>query len=112
MNYLRRLVILFGLSEPTLDEAVALGWKQNDSALSLQSQINIATEEALYASFDLIRLQKEIYDDMVSAVAEMGLQVEVREEYQARLSVNIARIRAAVKVAEESFNITEEELLP
>ena len=112
MSYLRRLVILLGLAVPTPEESVELGWTQEPSALSAEAQINIATEEALKASFDLIRLQKEIYDDIVSGIAALGLHVEVKEEYRTELSQTVKRIRASIQVAQEAFGISEEELMP
>lgn len=97
---------------PTPEESVELGWQEALPTLSPESQINIATEEALKASFDLIRLQKEIYDDVVSGVAELGIHVEVREDYKVRLGQVVKRIRASIQVAQEAFGINEEELMP
>ena len=101
VNYLRRLVIVFGIAQPTRSEMTELGWQ--DETLSPETQINIATEEALTAAFALIRLQKEIFDDVVSGVHEIGIEVGIKDEYKERLSMLVKRIRASIQVAEESW---------
>lgn len=109
MSLPRRLLILFGFAEPTLSEARELGWVVDLEPLNPMAQIHIATESALSASLELVRLQKEIYDEIVTGVAQMGIAIELREDSKAQLKEAVACLRAAMEVAQQSFDLVEQE---
>lgn len=75
-----------------------------------EAQIRIATETALMAAVDLIEFQREAWNDLVGAVTEVGISVDISPQAQAEHDEILGRMKAAFAVAKEVVSITPQDL--
>lgn len=70
-------------------------------------QMEVATETAMLAAIDIIRWQADAWNDLISAVQKVGVEVEVNEEAHQELDEMMGRLRAAISVAQDVLGIDE-----
>ena len=73
-------------------------------------QLEVAKDAAISAAIDVIKWQTEAWNELVSGVNELGVDVSLNPEQQAVLNHHIVRLKAAITVANEVLNLDLENL--
>lgn len=106
-SFLDRLMFLFGLKDLEGQYEV-IGMVEDNDALDNETQFDVAMEEALASSLEMILLQKNVWNELVSELEEGGLNVGIDDGAKEQFSLILSRLRASMTVVGESIGIPEE----
>ena len=105
--FLKRLGWFLGVYEFTNEEQ-EFAFPTEKEALDGDIQVMIATEEALVAAMQMIVFQKEAWNDLCDALEERGVNVEMPHDAQVEYAALLLRMQAALTVAKQNLNITDD----
>ena len=74
---------------------------------SNETTMSIVQDEALAAALKLCGLQREVWQELVANLEEMGLNINVSSEIALEMNLAIAQLRAAGEIAVEVYELEE-----